>query len=177
MSRLLKIGDFSQLAQVSTRTLRHYDQIGLLKPASIDAFSDYRYYALEQLPRLNRILALKDLGLSLSQIADVLNDTLSAERLRTMLDAEQRKIAQTVRAEQERMLRVRARLGQIEREGERDKHDVVLKADEARTIVTARRVVPGCAMCWTRGETCWLRRMILRASMRCTCSTCPPPRS
>jgi DNA-binding transcriptional MerR regulator len=142
MPRLLKIGDFSQLAQVSTRTLRHYDQIGLLKPASTDASSDYRYYALEQLPRLNRILALKDLGLSLDQIADVLRDEVPAERLRDMLDAKQREIEQHMRAEQERMARVRALLTRIEREGRPVRHDVVLKAGVACTVVTARSVVP-----------------------------------
>ena len=65
---MLRIGDFSQLAQISVRTLRLYDEMGLFKPAQIDRFTDYRYYNVEQLARLNRILALKDLGLSLEQI-------------------------------------------------------------------------------------------------------------
>jgi DNA-binding transcriptional MerR regulator/effector-binding domain-containing protein len=142
MPRLLKIGDFSQLAQVSTRTLRHYDQIGLLKPASTDASSDYRYYALEQLPRLNRILALKDLGLSLDQIAHVLRDDVTVEQLRDMLNARQREIEQHMRAEQERMTRVRAVLTRIEREGQPARHDVVLKAGSTCVVVTERRVVP-----------------------------------
>ena len=59
---MLKIGEFSRLAQVSPKTLRLYDERGLLKPAWIDRFSGYRYYTLEQLTHLNRILALKDLG-------------------------------------------------------------------------------------------------------------------
>ena len=141
MPRLLRIGDFSQLAQVSTRMLRHYDQIGLLKPASVDAISDYRLYALDQLPRLNRILALKDLGLSLDQIADVLRDDVPTERLHAMLDAKQREIEQHVRAEQDRMWRVRARLTRIEHEGQRSEHDVVLKISGACTIVSTRRVL------------------------------------
>ncbi len=61
---MFKIGDFSKLAQVSDKTLRYYAQLGLLKPVWVDRFSGYRYYTLEQLPRLNRILALKDLGFS-----------------------------------------------------------------------------------------------------------------
>lgn len=142
MPHLLKIGDFSQLAQVSTRTLRHYDQIGLLKPASTDASSDYRYYALEQLPRLNRILALKDLGLSLDQIADVLRDDVPVERLRDMLDTRQREMEENMRAEQERITRVRALLTRIEREGQPVRHDVVLKGGSSCTIVAVRRVVP-----------------------------------
>ena len=62
---LFKIGDFSQIGQVSVRMLRHYDELGLLKPAYVDRLTDYRYYSLEQLPKLNRLLALKDLGFSL----------------------------------------------------------------------------------------------------------------
>ena len=60
---MIKIGDFARLGQVSVVTLRHYDEIGLLKPVTVDSFTGYRYYSVAQLPRLNRILALKDLGL------------------------------------------------------------------------------------------------------------------
>lgn len=59
---MLKIGEFSKLTQVSVRMLRHYDEIGLLKPAEIDCFTDYRYYKEEQLPAMCRIKALKDMG-------------------------------------------------------------------------------------------------------------------
>ena len=69
---MIKIGDFSKISQVTVKTLRYYDEIGLLKPAQIDHYTGYRYYSFDQLPRLNRILALKDLGLSLEQIAQVL---------------------------------------------------------------------------------------------------------
>jgi DNA-binding transcriptional MerR regulator len=62
---MFKIGDFSKIARVSGRMLRHYDNIGLLSPQRIDPTSGYRYYAAEQLVRLNKILALKELGLSL----------------------------------------------------------------------------------------------------------------
>ena len=55
---VLKIGEFSALAQVSIRTLRHYDEVGLLKPTHVEAQSGYRYYSVSQLPRLHRILAL-----------------------------------------------------------------------------------------------------------------------
>ena len=47
---MLKIGEFSKLSRVSVRMLRHYDEIGLLKPAEIDTFTDYRYYREDQLP-------------------------------------------------------------------------------------------------------------------------------
>lgn len=66
---MIKIGEFSQLSQVTVKTLHHDDEMGLLKPAHIDAFTNYRYYTVEQLPRINRIMALKELGLTLEQIA------------------------------------------------------------------------------------------------------------
>ena len=62
---MLKIGEFSKLSRVSVRMLRHYDEIGLLKPAETDRFMDYRYYREDQLPIAGRIAALKDMGFSL----------------------------------------------------------------------------------------------------------------
>ena len=56
---MIKIGEFSKLAQVPVATLRYYDQVGLLKPVAVDRFTGYRYYSVSQLPRLHRILALK----------------------------------------------------------------------------------------------------------------------
>src|SRR5215469_16720876 len=78
----LKIGEFSKLVQVSVPTLRYYDQVGLLKPVEVDRFTGYRYYSASQLPRLNRILALKGLGFSLEQIAVVLAEGLTPEQMR-----------------------------------------------------------------------------------------------
>ena len=69
---MLKIGNFSKLSQVPVKTLRYYDQIELLIPAHVDKFSGYRYYTIDQMPRLNRILAPKDLNYTLDQITGML---------------------------------------------------------------------------------------------------------
>ena len=69
---MLKIGEFSKLSRVSVRMLRHYDEIGLLKPAEIDRFTDYRYYREDQLPAMCRITSLKDMGFSLADIVKIL---------------------------------------------------------------------------------------------------------
>jgi DNA-binding transcriptional MerR regulator len=105
---MLKIGDFSKLSQVSIQTLRHYDDLGLLRPAEVDRFTGYRYYTASQLPRLNRILALKDLGFALDQIALLLEAGVSPEQLRDAAPAPGRTAARV--AEQERLARVQARL-------------------------------------------------------------------
>ena len=139
---MFRIGDFSQMGQVSIRTLRLYDEMNLLKPAQIDKFTGYRYYTIEQLPRLNRILALKDLGLSLDQIGELIKRDLPADQLRGMLKSKQAEIEQEMQEMQAQMRRVAARLNQIEREGKPPQYEVVIKSVEAQTIAACRRVVP-----------------------------------
>src|SRR5215472_10256660 len=63
-----RIGEFAQLGGVSPKTLRHYEKMGLLRPAAVDARTRYRCYAARQLRDLASILALRDLGLSLPEI-------------------------------------------------------------------------------------------------------------
>jgi DNA-binding transcriptional MerR regulator len=138
---MFKIGDFSRLCRVPTSALRYYDELGLLRPSQVDTFSGYRYYTAEQLPRLNRILALKDLGLSLEQIKVVLDEPLAAEEIRGMLRLKQAEIEQRVSEEQARLLRVEARLKQIEQEGKMPAQDVVLKAIEAQHVLSIREVI------------------------------------
>ncbi len=77
---MFRIGEFAQIAQVSGRLLRYYDQLGLLSPVRIDPQSGYRWYSAKQLPRLNRILALKELGLTLEQIRPLIEGEVSAGR-------------------------------------------------------------------------------------------------
>ena len=115
---MLKIGEFAKKAQVTVKTLRHYDRLGLLKPAWIDRFSGYRYYAQEQLPRLNRIMALKDLGFTLQQTGRILQNELTVDELRGMLRLKCAELEQHIEEEQARLARVEARLRQIEHEGD-----------------------------------------------------------
>ncbi len=82
---MFKIGDFSRLTRVTVKALRHYDRLGLLKPDHIDATSGYRYYTAAQLPRLERLLALKELGFALEQVGRLLDADLSAGQLRQLL--------------------------------------------------------------------------------------------
>jgi DNA-binding transcriptional MerR regulator len=135
---LFKIGEFTKIAQVSGRLIRHYDKIGLLKPVHTDQFTGYRYYTADQLPRLNRILALKDLGLSLEQIGRLLNDNISASEIRGMLTMKKAEIEQTVREEIGRLRHVELRLSQIEQEGQIWEHDIVIKNIPSQPILSIR---------------------------------------
>jgi len=139
---MIRIGLFSKLSQVPVKTLRYYNEIGLLEPAEIDSFSGYRYYSVTQLPRLNRILALKDLGLSLNQIAQLLTEELPVEQLRGMLRLKQVEIQQQMGQEEEKLDRVAARLRQIEQENKMSNYDVVIKKVEPQRIVSVRDVIP-----------------------------------
>lgn len=68
-----RIGQLARMAGVSDRTLRHYDKIGLLTPAAVDRANGYRWYGVAELTRLERIRGLQRLGLSLRQIADIVD--------------------------------------------------------------------------------------------------------
>jgi len=93
---MFKIGEFSKLCRVPASALRYYANIGLLEPDHTDHFTGYRYYSFSQLPRLNRILALKDLGLSLDQIARLLDESVSPAEIRGMLRMRHAEIQQVL---------------------------------------------------------------------------------
>lgn len=139
---MIKIGDFARLSQISVVTLRHYDELGLLTPVQVDPFTGYRYYSTEQLPRLNRILALKDLGFSLEQIAEVLNEGLTPDQLRGMLRLKRAEVEQRLADEQERLARIEARLRQIEMENRMPHYDVVLKTVPPMRVASRRVTIP-----------------------------------
>jgi DNA-binding transcriptional MerR regulator len=138
---MLKIGDFSRLAQVSIKMLRHYDDMGLLKPAHIDRFTGYRYYILDQLPRINRILALKDLGLSLEQIAQMLEADLKTDAVGEMLRLKLADLHQQLVETEARLTRIENRLRQIELEDKMPDYEIVLKKVEAQRVLSIREIV------------------------------------
>ena len=70
----LKIGEFSQLMQVSVKTLRYYEQRELLAPDEVDEWTGYRYYSIEQMQHLKNIRDLQRLGFSLDEIKDLFDD-------------------------------------------------------------------------------------------------------
>lgn len=137
---MLSIGEFAKLGQVSPRMLRHYDQLGLLVPDRVDAEIGYRFYGVQQLRRLHRLVALRDLGFSLEQIGDLLEDEVSVEQLRGMLRLRRAELEQTVTDEQSRLRRVEAHLRAIERSSTMAAHDVVIKETRPLRVAEAREV-------------------------------------
>lgn len=136
---MFKIGEFSKIAQVAVSQLRYYDEIGLLQPAKIDEWTGYRYYSAQQLPRLNRILALKELGMSLDQISRMLGDRVSAEEIRGMFSLKKAQAEQAVRDELIRLRSIEARLQQIETGDITDNYDIIVKSVPAQPFLALRK--------------------------------------
>jgi DNA-binding transcriptional MerR regulator len=72
VTTLVSIGDFSRMTLLSVKALRHYHELGLLRPADIDPDSGYRRYRLEQVPTAQVIRRLRELGMSLDDIRAVI---------------------------------------------------------------------------------------------------------
>ncbi|MDR1710348.1 MAG: MerR family transcriptional regulator [Propionibacteriaceae bacterium] len=133
---MYRIGEFSKLGRVTVKALRYYDEIGLLKPSSVDEWTGYRYYASSQLYQLHEIVALKQLGFSIEQISAILADaapaSLVADRL-AELEAQQRSVI-------DQLFRVRHYL-KIKEEGYEMEYKVVVKEIPGCTVFSARRKV------------------------------------
>jgi len=114
---VVTVGEFARLGGTSVRALHHYDAIGRLSPASVDPATSYRRYELEQLSRLNRILALKDLGFSPTEVANLVEETVDVAELRGMLRLRRAELQAGIDEDRARLEKVEARLRTIELEG------------------------------------------------------------
>ncbi|MBJ8191708.1 MerR family transcriptional regulator, partial [Bacillus cereus] len=97
---MFKISAFSRLSKVSLKTLRYYDQIGILKPRKVDYDTGYRYYSADQLLELNRILIYKELGFTLPQIKQLLQEDISLENIQGMFKLKRSEIQHIIDTEQ-----------------------------------------------------------------------------
>ena len=139
---MFRIGEFAQIGRVSGRQLRYYDRLGLLQPLHTDAQTGYRYYSARQLPRLNRILALKSLGFSLDQIGKMIDGEVSPEALRGMLSVKKAQVEQSLAAEQARLRQIESRILQIEEQGALRDYDVVVRSEAAQPFLSVRHRCP-----------------------------------
>jgi DNA-binding transcriptional MerR regulator len=139
---MFRIGEFSRIAGVTIDTLRHYDALGLLKPEKVDPFTGYRYYSARQLQSLNRILALKEVGFSLEEIARILQGQPTNEELRGMFKAQLARAENEMQTAQERRERILTRLSTLNLEVGMPAYEVTLKPVEELTVAAIREVVP-----------------------------------
>lgn len=129
--KLYRIGIFSQMNRITVKTLRHYDEIDLLKPAYVDEDSGYRYYTSDQLIPLHKILALRDMGFSLEEIRQVCNGASQEQLLKRRKQELLKIIAET----SEKLARVEGYLagGHLD-----DDYRVILKLLPEVTIASMR---------------------------------------
>jgi DNA-binding transcriptional MerR regulator len=135
------IGEFARLGTVSVRTLRHYEEIGLLCPARVDPETGYRCYSPAQLEQLNRIIALKELGFSLAQAKQLLTG-ITLQELRGMLMLRRAQLEQELQAHRNQLLEIEARLGYIAREGTMPADDITVKKIPAMGVVAIAAPAP-----------------------------------
>jgi len=106
---MLRIGTFSRRGRVSVKALRHYEAVGLLKPAHVDGASGYRYYEPSQLDDLHRLMVLRALGLPLERIRVLLQDDPSPELMRHLLAERRASVARRIDAERAQLAAIEAR--------------------------------------------------------------------
>lgn len=140
---MFAIGEFARHGRVSVRMLRHYDAIGLLRPARVDPATGYRGYEAAQLAELNRIVALKDLGFTLEQVRGLLDEQVSVAQVRGMLMLRQADLAATIAATTHQLAQVEARLRAIEQEGRPAEHEVVIRTLPATRLATLSATAGG----------------------------------
>lgn len=138
----LKIGEFARLGQVTVQTLRYYAELGLLRPGEVDAFTGYRFYLLEQLPILHRILVLKDMGLPLDQIKRMLHENISIEEMRRILLIKQDDIRTQVQNSLDQLERIDIRLQMLEHAGQTSEYEINIKHIDALPVVSVTGEVP-----------------------------------
>jgi len=139
---MLGIGAVARLGGVSVRTLRYYDEIGLLRPMWTDPNTGYRWYEPDQLHRLHRIVAMRDLGVRLVDIGRLLDDDLSVDELRGILLLRRAEAHDRMAAEAARLARVEARLDQMKEEPMTD-YDVVVKRTDPQWVVAITETIGG----------------------------------
>ena len=138
---MFRIGEFSKMARVSARMLRYYDQCGLLCPAETDRFTGYRLYSAGQMPRLSRIVALRDMGFGVEEIKTILPRFDDTAFLQEALSRKVQEVEQSVAEERQKLANIAAMRGQLRKE-ENMIYEVELKSLPALPVVSLREVVP-----------------------------------
>ena len=139
---MLRIGDFSKLSRISIRMLRHYDEIGILHPESVDDVTGYRYYSESQLPLAGKIQALKSLGFGLSMIKEILGKYEDAREMERFLVAKQKELEEEILGIQRKLLFLDSALKWMRKDGSLMDYNVTLKTMPERYVASVRQVIP-----------------------------------
>ncbi len=138
---MLTIGDFSRYVDVSIRSLRHYDAINLFKPAYTDPETGYRYYLIDQLVDLYRVLNLKDLGWSLEEIKHWTQSEVSLDEQHQLITEKYQQISQRIEQDNRRLNELRVRLQQIESQSSATHPTILIKRIPRQQVISIRRIL------------------------------------
>jgi DNA-binding transcriptional MerR regulator len=135
---VFRISDFSRLTRVSIKTLRHYDRIGLLSPAFVDPVTRYRHYSARQAVRLQLVLALREFGIPLARIAELIEEDGRGRRFRRALEERRAALASMLEEDRRRLAQIDARLAGIRNDQGALPPDVVLRPVAAVRVASLR---------------------------------------
>ncbi|MEG3616060.1 MerR family transcriptional regulator [Isoptericola haloaureus] len=135
---MLSIGAFAQIGQVTHRMLRHWDATGLLVPAHVDELTGYRSYDPSQLARLHRIVALRELGFGIDDVAAALADGVADERLTELLETRREAVEREHALASARLADVERRLRLISEEKTMSTIEIVVKPLPALRLAARR---------------------------------------
>lgn len=139
---MLKIGYFSKLSRISVRMLRHYDDIGLLKPKVVDKWTGYRYYDEAQLIAAGKIQMLKDLGFGLSMIKELLADSEDSDKIGNLLKAKQKDLITEESELREQIKLIDNAIKNLKKEGDFMNYIVNLKTIPELYVASVRKIIP-----------------------------------
>ena len=120
--------------------LRYYDEVGLLKPEEVDKWTGHRMYSVTQIPRLNRILYLRDSGFKVSEIALALE--MEDGLLLEILDQKRLEILAAIQNEQEKLRKIAIARNEIQENGGELHYNISVKAIPEYQVLSLRRIVP-----------------------------------
>lgn len=138
---MFKIGEFSRLTQVSIRMLRYYDEKALLKPAHIDSFTNYRYYTVEQIPLLYKIVFLRNTGYSINEMHAALQNW-NSDYMKEHLVNKKAEIQENIEKEKEKLRQLEHALTDINKGKTGIRYNFSVKSIPSYFVLSLRKVIP-----------------------------------
>jgi diguanylate cyclase (GGDEF)-like protein len=142
----LKISEFAKMNNVTAKMLRHYDEIGLLKPALIDEVTGYRSYKEEQSQYLNWIIILKGLDFSLAQIKEVLSGPVDCGKMINELINKRIEISSALNVQIQKKIEIDKLINILEKEGFRMDKQIDLLNINGESIHEIKKNMPNMEM-------------------------------
>lgn len=134
---MYRIGLFSKINKVTVKTLRYYDETGLLKPAFVDEENGYRYYISEQLPALHKIIALRQIGFSIDEISAILN----GRNIAGIFEARKKELQSEIEKNQQQLAQITHYLEKMKEDFNMN-YEVVLKELPEVIVYCKRMIIP-----------------------------------